>query len=137
MSKNKRYRLISFPELGDERGNLVVIEKGEYLPFEIRRIFYIYGTKPNVERGQHANKESEFLLINLAGTCDIKVEDGVNTEVIRLSKAHQGVYLDRMVWKTMYNFSPESILLVASNKKYNPEEYVREYDVFQKLASEI
>lgn len=128
----KKYRLINFNQLGDNRGHLVVAEGNKDIPFDIKRIFYIYGTKENVTRGQHANKKSKFVLINLAGNCKIKVDDGINQEVIVLDKAHQGIYLEEMVWKDMYDFSVDSILLVLSSEYYDGSEYVRDYEEFRK-----
>lgn len=127
----KKYKLLEFPELGDERGHLVVIENLKDIPFEIKRIFYIYGTKPSVIRGQHANKISRFVLINLAGKCKIKVNDGENEEIIILDKPHHGIYLDRMVWKDMYDFSEDSILLVLSDSVYLKDEYIRDIDILK------
>ena len=127
----KKYKLLEFPELGDERGYLVVIENLKNIPFEIKRIFYIYGTKPDVIRGQHANKISRFVLINLCGSCRIKVNDGENEEIIILDKPHRGIYLDRMVWKDMYNFSEDSILLVLSDSLYLKDEYIRDINMLK------
>lgn len=130
---SKKYKLISFPQLGDNRGHLVVIEGNKNIPFEMKRMFYIYGTLPDVIRGQHANKNSEFVLINLAGSCKIKVDDGEYQEIIVLDKPHEGIYLDKMVWKDMYDFSKDSILLVLSNYSYDSTEYVRDYEEFKKI----
>lgn len=128
----KKYKMLSFLQLGDDRGHLVVVEGMKDIPFEIKRMFYIYGTKSDVIRGQHANRNSEFVLINLAGSCKIKVDDGKNIETIILDKAHEGIYLDKMVWKDMYDFSKDSILLVLSNYSYDSQEYVRDYNEFKK-----
>lgn len=128
----KKYKLLSFAQLGDERGHLVVVEGLKDIPFEIKRMFYIYGSKENVVRGQHANRKSEFVLINLAGSCKIKVDDGKNEEILFLDKPHEGIYLDKMVWKDMYDFSENSILLILSNHSYDSEEYVRDYTEFKK-----
>lgn len=133
--KISKYRILEFPQLGDDRGNLVVLESGSQVPFKIMRIFYIYGTKPGVKRGMHANLRSEFILINLAGTCKIKIDDGIAQEIVTLNKAHQGIYLEKMVWKTMYDFSPKSILLVISNEKYDSNEYIRDYDLYKSMIN--
>lgn len=121
----KKYKIIDFKELGDLRGKLVVIEGMKDIPFEIKRIFYIYGTRSDVIRGQHANKISRFILINLSGECKVKVNDGKNEEVFILNKPNQRIYLDRMVWKDMYGFSEDSILLVLSDSEYISDEYIR------------
>ena len=102
---------------------------------KIKRLFYIYGTKDNVVRGKHANRKSKFILINLSGSCKINVDDGNNKEEIILDKAHQGVYLEEMVWKDMYDFSEDSILLVLSNEYYDKEEYINNYVEFKKNFS--
>ena len=124
-------KLIEFSENGDERGRLVVIEGKNDIPFDIKRIFYIYGTKDNVIRGNHANIKSEFVLVNVAGTSKVKVKDGKGNEAIYcLNRPHTGIYLPTMVWKEMYDFSSDSVLLVLASELYDPTEYIREYDEF-------
>lgn len=120
------YKLLKFQEKGDQRGHLVIIEGGKEIPFAIKRIFYIYGSDARVTRGQHANRETEFVLINIAGSSKVKIYDGKNSEIIKLDKPHMGVYLPRMVWKDMYDFSPDSILLVLASEYYDPKEYIRD-----------
>lgn len=133
MNIEERYKVLSFPDLGDERGNLVVVEGGIQIPFDINRIFYIYGSDDTVVRGQHANLRSEFVLINVAGTSKVKVDDGKETRVIELNQPRMGVYLSKMLWKEMYDFSPDSVLLVLSNEHYDANEYVRDYEEYLKL----
>ncbi|SKB41675.1 WxcM-like, C-terminal [Acetoanaerobium noterae] len=127
---DKKFKVIDFQELGDSRGHLVVAESNKEVPFLIQRIFYIYGTKDGVVRGQHANRESEFMLINLQGSVKIVIDDGRQKDTVILNKAHQGVYLDKMVWKDMCEFSSDSILLVLSSMSYDASEYIRDYDEF-------
>lgn len=129
----KKYKIIDFKELGDLRGKLVVVEGMKDIPFEIKRIFYIYGTRPDVIRGQHANKVSRFILINLSGECKVKVNDGKNEEVFILNKPNQGIYLDRMVWKDMYDFSEDSILLALSDSEYISDEYIKDIEEIKTL----
>ena len=127
---DKKFKVIDFQELGDPRGHLVVAESNKEVPFLIQRIFYIYGTKDGVVRGHHANRESEFMLINLQGSVKIVIDDGRQKDTVILNKAHQGVYLDKMVWKDMCEFSSDSILLVLSSMSYDASEYIRDYDEF-------
>ncbi len=136
MNIEERYKLLSFPDLGDERGNLVVVEGGIQIPFDIKRIFYIYGSDDTVVRGQHANLRSEFVLINVAGTSKVKVDDGKETRVIELNQPRMGVYLSKMLWKEMYDFSADSVLLVLSNEHYDADEYVRDYEEYMRLLNE-
>ena len=133
MNIEERYKILSFPDLGDERGNLVVVEGGIQIPFDIKMIFYIYGSDDTVVRGQHANLRSEFVLINVAGTSKVKVDDGKETRVIELNQPRMGVYLSKMLWKEMYDFSADSVLLVLSNEHYDAGEYVREYDEYLRI----
>ena len=103
-------QMLEFSQKGDERGHIVIVEGMKDIPFEIKRIFYIYGSDKDVVRGQHANKVSEFVLINVAGTSKVKVKDGKGNETVySLNRPHTGVYLPRMVWKEMYDFSEDSV----------------------------
>lgn len=124
-------KMLEFSQKGDERGRLVVIEGGQDIPFEVKRVFYIYGSDSDVVRGQHANRKTEFVLINVAGTSKVKVKDGRGNEVIFcLNRPHTGIYLPAMVWKDMYDFSEDSVLLVLASEHYDAEEYIRDYDAF-------
>ena len=133
----KMAQMLEFSQKGDERGRLVIVEGMEDIPFEIKRIFYIYGSDKDVIRGQHANKKSEFVLINVVGTSNVKVRDGKGNEVVySLNRPHTGIYLPRMVWKEMYGFSKDSVLLCLASEHYDAEEYIRDYDEFLKIAGE-
>lgn len=123
--------VLEFQERGDERGHLVIAEGVKDIPFEIKRVFYIYGTQGDVVRGQHANLNSQFVLINIAGTSKVKVRDGKTyEEVFVLDKPNMGLYLPNMVWKDMYDFSLDSILLVLASEHYDEHEYIRDYTEF-------
>jgi dTDP-4-dehydrorhamnose 3,5-epimerase-like enzyme len=130
---DNKYKILNFPDLGDERGNLVVVEGEQQIPFNIKRVFYIYGSDDTVVRGQHANLRSEFVLINVAGSSKVKVDDGKETSIIELNQPRMGVYLPKMLWKEMYDFSPDSVLLVLSNEHYDGTEYIRDYDEYLKI----
>lgn len=133
MHNMNKVKMIDFPQHGDERGHLVIVEGGKDVPFEIKRAFYIYGSDEEVVRGQHANRESEFVLINVAGTSKVKVKDGEGNEAIFcLNRPHTGVYIPNMVWKDMYDFSEDSVLLVLASTHYDANEYIRDYNVFVK-----
>lgn len=132
MKLSEQYRILEFRDLGDERGKLVVVEGGQDIPFEIQRAFYMYGSDKAVVRGQHANRNSKFVLINVGGTSKVKIDNGFETEIIELNRPHMGLYIDTMVWKDMYDFSEDSILLVLTNTHYDGTEYIRDYDEFLK-----
>jgi dTDP-4-dehydrorhamnose 3,5-epimerase-like enzyme len=126
-------RLLNFTEKGDERGKLVIVEGNQDVPFEIKRLFYIYGSDRDVVRGKHANRDSEFVLINVSGTSKVMVTDGKEKQIVELTKPRQGVYLPKLVWKEMYDFSPDSVLLCLASTHYDGNEYIRNYDDFLKL----
>ena len=129
-------QMLEFSQRGDERGHLVVVEGHQDIPFNIKRIFYIYGSDKEVVRGQHANRKSEFVLINVAGTSKVKVKDGKGNEAIySLNRPHTGIYLPKLVWKDMYDFSEDSVLLVLASEHYDPEEYIRNYDEFVEIVN--
>jgi len=133
----KQVELLEFTEKGDERGHLVIVEGMQDVPFAIQRIFYIYGSDPDVVRGQHANKKTQFVLINVAGTSQVRVRDGKGNEVLySLNRPHTGIYLPNMIWKDMLNFSEDSVLLVLASEHYDPDEYIRDYDEFVRLVNE-
>ena len=136
MTLRERCPVIEFKDLGDERGKLVVIEGNDSIPFDIKRVFYIYGSDPDVVRGQHANKESEFVLINVAGQSKVRITDGHEEFIVELNRPMMGVYIPKMVWKDMYDFSQDSVLLVLASTHYDGSEYIRDYDQYIKEINE-
>lgn len=132
MTLQEKCKILSFEDLGDERGKLVVVEGGETIPFDIKRVFYIYESDASVVRGQHANRESEFVLINVAGTSKVRITDGTEKCIVELNKPMMGVYIPKMIWKDMYDFSSDSVLLVLASTHYDGSEYIRNYDDYVK-----
>ena len=133
MNSVKDIKLFEFPEFSDCKGNLVVIEGNKNIPFNIKRLFYIYGSDNNIIRGQHANKYSEFCFINIKGSSKIKIIDCYGKEdIINLNKPNIGLYLPAMIWKDMFDFSSDSILLVLASEFYDNSEYIRNFDDFIK-----
>ncbi len=128
----KKATKIEFPQLGDNRGHLVVVENLKEIPFEMKRIFYIYGSDCEVVRGCHANRKSEFVLINVCGTSKVKMRYKDSEEIFDLDKPNTGVYIPKMVWKDMYDFSKDSILLCISSETYDASEYIRDFDEYLK-----
>lgn len=127
MTLRERCKILQFIDRGDERGKLVVIEGGQEIPFNIKRVFYIYESDSSVVRGRHANRFSEFVLINVAGHSKVRITDGTEELVVELNKPMMGVYIPRMIWKDMYDFSQDSVLLVLASAHYNENEYIRDY----------
>lgn len=133
MTLQERCPVLQFADLGDERGKLVVIEGGQAIPFDIKRVFYIYESEASVVRGQHANIESEFVLINVAGQSKVRITDGTEEFIVELNKPMMGVYIPKMIWKDMYDFSNDSVLLVLASTHYNGAEYIIDYDEYLKI----
>lgn len=129
------YRELEFPIKGDDRGALVAIENLKDLPFEIKRLFYIFGTDKNVRRGLHANKISEFVLICVQGNCKVLVDDCTCQVTIDLDSPNKGLYLNKLVWKEMYDFSEDAVLLVLSNHYYDKDEYISSYEELSEICS--
>jgi dTDP-4-dehydrorhamnose 3,5-epimerase-like enzyme len=121
----------------DIKGNLVSIEELNNIPFEFKRLFYIFENKHNVVRGKHANRFSEFLFICLVGSCKVKYFYGSAHHEVLLDKPNIGLYLPNMIWKEMYEFSKDSILLVISNTFYDKDEYISDFDLYLKEYKEF
>ena len=133
MDIKEQYRILEFGEFGDERGNLVVAEGcGRDIPFDIKRVFYMYGSDPEVVRGQHANRRTEFVLINVSGTSRVRISNGSETVVVELNRPRMGLYIKAGTWKDMYDFSADSVLLVLASEHYDGSEYIRDYEEYLK-----
>ena len=135
MTLQEKCSVLQFAYLGDERGKLVVIEGGSAIPFDIQRVFYIYESDSTIVRGQHANRESEFVLINVAGRSKVRITDGREEFIVELNKPMMGVYIPKMVWKDMYDFSSDSVLLVLASTHYDGKEYIRDYEEYLKIMN--
>ena len=124
-------RIIHFQAHGDEKGRLVVIEGEKDIPFDIKRVFYIFGSDADAVRGRHANRHSAFVLINVAGQSKLRAIDHSGQQrVYDLDEPHMGIFLPAGVWKEMYDFSPDSVLLCLASTHYDPREYVRDFDAY-------
>jgi dTDP-4-dehydrorhamnose 3,5-epimerase-like enzyme len=133
----KDIRQIEFPLNGDPRGRLIAVEGHKQIPFEIKRIFYIYGAESAAVRGQHANKISEFVMVCVSGSCKVKITDTTGAEIVcTLDKPNGAIYVPNMTWKDMYDFSPGCVLLVFANTRYDGTEYIRDYNDFLKASEE-
>ncbi|TLD88461.1 WxcM-like domain-containing protein [Helicobacter sp. MIT 03-1614] len=124
------YELIDFVDFSDEKGSLVACEYQKNCPFEIKRVFYIFDVNPSAVRGRHANTDSEFLFVALSGSCKVKIDDGKSQKVLTLDSPKQGLYVGKMLWKEMFDFSKGCVLLVMSNTPYNKGEYINDYMMY-------
>ena len=126
--------LIDFQTKGDKRGSLIACEQGHNVPFDIKRVYYIFATKKNVTRGKHAHKKLKQILICVSGSCDVLTEESQVKETYHLDSPNQGLYIDGLVWREMFNFSPDAVLLVLASEYYNEQDYVRSYEEFIQLT---
>lgn len=134
-SRIDQCKLIEFDKHHHANGNLSVVENGEQVPFDIKRVFYIYDVPGGEERGGHSHKELTQVIVAISGAFDILIDDGVNQRTITLNRPYQGLLVAPGVWSQQYNFSSGSVCLVLASDHYNEADYVRNYDEFKKLTS--
>ena len=120
----------TFPPHGDDRGQLGAIEAMKDLPFEVRRVYYIYDTLPGVRRGFHAHLNLQQILLCVNGSCKIHLDNGTDTAEVTLDKPNVGLYISNDMWREMYDFTPGTVLLVLASEYYDEADYIRNYDVF-------
>nr|WP_322939465.1 FdtA/QdtA family cupin domain-containing protein [Pseudomonas sp. s4] len=123
-------RLIDLPPLGDERGSLVAIEANRHIPFEVKRVYYIFGTQPGVSRGFHAHKNLQQLAVCVTGKCRMLLDDGINKESVWLDSPTKGLLIGNNVWREMHEFSGDCVLLVLASEHYDESDYIRDYEEF-------
>lgn len=123
-----------FQQHGDERGQLVSLEEYKDIPFEIKRVYYMYDTKEGVIRGFHAHKKLEQILICIHGSCKVLIDNGVEKKIVFLEKPYEGVYISNDMWREMYDFSPDAVLMVLASEYYHEDDYIRDYEEFLKMV---
>lgn len=123
-------RILNFPVHGDHSGSLVALEKGEDFPFEIKRVYYIWGTAKDVVRGHHAHRNLEQVIVCTSGSCDFILDDGARRETYHLSSPAQGLHIKNNVWREFTNFSPDCVVMVLASEHYNEADYIRDYGEF-------
>lgn len=124
--------LFEFEVIGDDRGLLVALEENEEVPFNVKRVFYIYGTQPDIPRGEHAHYHTKQLLIAVNGSCKVTLDNGKDKQTFDLDKPSIGLFQDAMVWGSMHDFSEDCVLMVLASDIYDESDYIRDYDNFLK-----
>jgi dTDP-4-dehydrorhamnose 3,5-epimerase-like enzyme len=127
-------RLIELPKISDPRGNLTFIEESRHVPFNIKRVFFIYDIPSGQNRGAHAHHKLEQFIICLAGSLDVSVDDGVEQKTIHLNRPWMGLYVPAMVWASEGNFDPSTTYLVLASDFYDESDYYRDYYEFLKAV---
>jgi len=128
-------KLDEFNVLGDNRGKLIALESNNEIPFDIKRVFYIYGTQPNTPRGKHSHYKTKQFLIVVNGSCKVTLDNGKEKETFNLNKPNIGLFQDALIWGTMHEFSSDCVLMVLADDYYNDSDYIRDYDEFLKVIN--
>ena len=129
-------KMYEFQQHGDKRGMLVALEEMKDIPFEVKRVYYMYNTVAGVRRGYHAHKALQQILIAIHGSCKIHLDDGNDTAEVVLDKPYEGLYLSNNVWREMYDFSDDAVLMVLASEYYDENDYIRNYHDFLKFVRE-
>lgn len=123
-------QIIEFQKHTDDRGDLVIAEYDKEIPFIVKRVYYIYGVEKDKERGFHSHKNLQQIYIGIAGSCKVMLDDGNQTKTVVLDNPSNGLYIGNGVWRKIFDFSSDAILLVLASENYNEDDYIRSYDEF-------
>lgn len=125
----------AFQQHGDKRGQLVALEEFKDIPFKIKRVYYMYDTAQGVTRGYHAHKSLQQILICIHGSCKIRLDNGKEKKVVPLEKPYEGLYVSNAMWREMFDFSSDAVLMVLASELYDESDYIRDYDKFLKYVN--
>ena len=126
--------LLKFKSLDDSRGSLVSLEQNKNIPIDIKRVYYIFDTKDGVRRGFHAHRNLEQVLVCVSGSCKVIVDDGVSKENIVLDNPNTGLLISGLVWREMFDFSTDCVLMVLASELYDESDYIRDYNEFIRVV---
>ncbi len=118
--------------MGDDRGKLVALEENQDIPFDIKRVFYIYDTQEEISRGKHSHYKTQQFLIAVRGSCKVTLDDGKVKKTFLLNSPDRGLFQDAMVWGEMHDFSSDCVLMVLANEHYEEADYIKDYEIFLK-----
>lgn len=127
---------ISLIPHGDSRGQLIAIEENNDIPFHVRRVYYIYDTNSDVTRGCHAHRTLKQLLVCVSGNCKIRLDDGKESQIVLLDKPNEGILICDTIWREMFDFSKDAVLLVLASDIYDEKDYIRDYQEFLKYVTD-
>jgi len=136
MTINK-VELIDIPRFLDDRGNLSFFQNDVQIPFKIERVYWIYDVPGGAHRGGHAYFNLQEVIIALSGSFDVVVDDGNESKIFTLNRSYNALYIPKMIWRRLENFSTNAVALIAASEKYNESDYIRDYNHFQKCSTEI
>ncbi len=126
-----------FEPHGDDRGQLVALEEFKDIPFSVKRVYYMYDTTPGVTRGKHAHKCLQQIMICIHGSCKALLDNGEEKEIVVLDKPNEGILISNDIWREMYDFSPDAVLMVLASELYDESDYIRDYEQFLKYRNSV
>jgi WxcM-like, C-terminal len=129
-------RIVELPKIQNSQGNLTFIENSRHIPFDIKRVYYLYDVPGGSERGSHAHKHLHQFIIAMSGSFDVVLNDGRQEQRFHLNRSHYGLYVCPMMWRYLDNFSSGAVCLVLASEMYSESDYIRDYDVFLAAARE-
>lgn len=129
-------QILDLPKIGDPRGNLSIIEQKKQIPFEIKRVYWIYDVPGGFDRGEHAYKENQEFIVALSGSFDVELDDGEERQTFQLNRSYKGLYVAKGMWRRMTNFSTNSVALVLSSTEYDPQDYIWDYEEFKRWTKD-
>lgn len=124
-------KIVDLPKIADPRGNLTFIEGGGHIPFQIQRVYYLYDVPGGAERGGHAHKDLSQLIVAMAGSFDVVIDDGISKKRYHLNRSYYGLYICPMIWRELDNFSSGSVCMVLASNKYDEADYYRDYELYR------
>lgn len=127
----EKCRIVDLPKIEDHRGNLTFIEGGSHIPFDIQRVYYLYDVPGGAERGGHAHKDLSQLIVAMAGSFDVIIDDGLEKKRFHLNRSYYGLYICPMIWRELDNFSSGSVCMVLASNRYDESDYYREYEQYR------
>lgn len=125
-----------FQQHGDDRGHLVALEEYNDIPFTIKRVYYMYDTKTGIRRGYHAHKSLEQILVCIHGSCKVLLDNGREKKIVYLEKPYEGLYIPNNIWREMYDFENDAVLMVFASEVYDENDYIRDYETFLKCTKQ-
>jgi hypothetical protein len=129
-------RILELPRVTDPRGNLTFIEGERHVPFQIARVYYLYDVPGGESRGGHAHRRLEQVIVAMSGAFDVVLDDGSDRRTVNLNRSYYGLYLPRMIWRELVNFSSGSVCTVLASRPYEEDDYFRDYEQFRRAAAE-
>lgn len=129
--------MIDFQQHGDKRGMLIALENNKEIPFDVKRIYYLYNTRDGVRRGLHAHKTLKQILVCVNGSCKLHLDNGNEIDEITLDKPYKGIYIGSSIWRELYDFSEDAVLLVLASELYDESDYIRDYDIFRSTLDSV